>query len=297
MPYAQGQGASLYYEETGRGVPIVFVHEYATDCRSWEAQIRFFSRSYRCVAFNARGYPPSQVPADADLYGQDFARDDIAAVMDALGLDRAYVVGVSMGAAATLHFGMQYPQRALGIVVTGAGSGAHAQDLARFREEARVGAQLLREQGMAGMLEGLTLGATRVQLFNKDPRGWQEYRDQLASHDPQGAALTLENYQGKRASLFDYEERLRAMQVPTLLVVGDEDDPVLETNLFLKRTIPRCGLWVVPRTGHGVNLEEPGAFNAAVLDFFGAVERDRWPARDARAHKGAALLLPSGRSA
>lgn len=295
MPFAHAPGASLYYEATGHGTPIVFVHEYATDCRSWEAQVRFFSRHYRCITFNARGYPPSDVPADAALYGQDFARDDIAAVMDALGLQRAYLVGVSMGAAAALHFGMQYPGRALGIVVTGAGSGAPPSDRSGFQEEARAGAQLLRDKGMAGLLDGLSLGATRVQLFNKDPRGWNDYRDQLASHDPQGAALTLENYQGKRASLFDYEDRLRGMQVPTLLVVGDEDDPVLETNLFLKRTIPRCGLWVLPRTGHGVNLEEPGAFNAGVLDFFGAVERDRWPARDPRARKGAPTLLPAGR--
>jgi pimeloyl-ACP methyl ester carboxylesterase len=297
MPFAQAQGASLYYEETGEGVPIVFVHEYATDCRSWEAQVRFFSRHYRCITFNARGYPPSEVPTDAALYGQDFARDDIAAVMDALQVDRAYVVGVSMGGAAALHFGMQYPERTLGIVATGAGSGAHAPDRARFQQESREGAQRLRDKGMEALIDGLAMGATRVQLFNKDRRGWQEYRDQLAQHDAEGAAMTLENYQGKRDSLFDYEEKLRAMQVPTLLVVGDEDDPVLETNLFLKRSIPRCGLWVLPRTGHGVNLEEPGPFNAGVLDFFGAVERGRWPARDPRARKGAPMLLPAGERA
>ncbi|HUN45026.1 MAG TPA: alpha/beta fold hydrolase, partial [Stellaceae bacterium] len=113
MPHLTADdGVRLYYEEVGSGTPIVFVHEFAGDHRSWEPQLRFFSRRYRCVAYNARGYPPSDVPADAQRYSQDRARDDIRSVLDALKLEKAHVVGLSMGGFATLHFGMHYPDRA-----------------------------------------------------------------------------------------------------------------------------------------------------------------------------------------
>ena len=97
MPYAESAGVQLYYETTGRGTPIVFVHEFADDLRSWEPQLRFFSRRYRCIAFNARGYPPSDVPREADAYSQSHAVDDIAAVLRHLGVAQAHVCGLSMG--------------------------------------------------------------------------------------------------------------------------------------------------------------------------------------------------------
>src|SRR2546426_8468737 len=101
-------GVRLYYEETGAGTAVVFVHEFAGDHRSWEPQLRHFSRRYRCIAYNARGYPPSDVPQELERYSQARARDDIRCVLDALGIQRAHVVGLSMGAFATLHFGMVY---------------------------------------------------------------------------------------------------------------------------------------------------------------------------------------------
>src|SRR5512134_273657 len=112
-------GISLHYEEAGAGTPMVFVHEFAGDHRSWEPQVRYFSRRYRCITFNARGYPPSDVPADGERYSQDRARDDIRDVLDGLKIDRAHVVGLSMGGFATLHFGFTYPNRARSLVVAG----------------------------------------------------------------------------------------------------------------------------------------------------------------------------------
>src|SRR6185437_11282534 len=92
------EGVRLYYEEVGSGVPVIFVHEFAGDHRSWEPQLRHFARRYRCIAYNARGYPPSEVPEDPERYSQARARDDILAVLDRLGIERAHVVGLSMGA-------------------------------------------------------------------------------------------------------------------------------------------------------------------------------------------------------
>jgi len=127
MPYANSKGVQLYYEETGKGFPIVFVHEFAGDLRSWEPQLRHFSRRYRCIAFNARGYSPSDVPEPVSKYSQAIAADDIANVMHDLGVRKAHIIGCSMGAYATLQFGLRYPRRALSLTPVSAGAaGARA---------------------------------------------------------------------------------------------------------------------------------------------------------------------------
>ncbi len=128
-------GVRLYYEEAGLGTPIVFVHEFADDVRGYEGQLRHFGRRYHCIAFNARGYPPSDVPEDPARYSQERARDDIRAVLDGLGIAKAHVVGISMGGFAVLHFGFAYPERALSLVVAGCGYGAEPGKREQFREE------------------------------------------------------------------------------------------------------------------------------------------------------------------
>ena len=109
MPLAPSNGARIYYEEAGTGTPIIFVHEFAGDYRSWDDQMRHFSRGYRCITMSARGYPKSDVPADEKLYGQSFFTADVIAVMDAAKVDKAHVVGLSMGGFATLMVGIEHP--------------------------------------------------------------------------------------------------------------------------------------------------------------------------------------------
>ncbi|HTZ79891.1 MAG TPA: alpha/beta hydrolase [Stellaceae bacterium] len=290
MPHLTADdGVRLYYEEAGTGTPIVFVHEFAGDHRSWELQLRFFSRRYRCIAYNARGYPPSDVPADAARYSQDRARDDIRAVLDALKLEKAHVVGLSMGGFATLHFGMHYADRALSIVVAGCGYGAEPGKRQQFQAESEQTAKNLQEKGMAEVAPVYAMGPTRVQYLNKDPRGFTEFARQLAEHSTTGSALTLLGVQRMRPSLYDLQATLAKMTLPTLVVTGDEDWPCLEPGLYLKRVIPSAALVVIPNSGHVINLEEPALFNQAVADFFHQVEHGRWPQRDPRAMAGTIL--------
>jgi pimeloyl-ACP methyl ester carboxylesterase len=276
-------GVRLYFEEAGTGTPIVFVHEFGGDHRSWEPQMRHFARRHRCVTFAARGYPPSDVPESVDAYSQLRAVQDIAAVMDGAGIDRAHVVGLSMGGFAALHFGLELPQRARSIVVAGAGYGAEKQFEAYFRDVSAEVARQFETQGSEQFARTYSLGASRVQFQNKDPRGWQEFATQLGQHSSLGSANTMRGVQVRRPSLYDLEGRLRDMQVPTLVIAGDEDDHCLQPGIFLKKTIPACGLLVMPKTGHTINLEEPEQFNRAVSDFIGLVEAQRWTARDPRA--------------
>jgi pimeloyl-ACP methyl ester carboxylesterase len=292
MPHlTTDDGVRLYYEETGSGTPVVFVHEFAGDFRSYEPQVRYFCRRYRCIAYNARGYPPSDVPSEVSRYSQDRARDDIRAVLDALKIDKAHVVGISMGGFASLHFGIHYPQRAHGVVVAGCGYGAEASKREQFHEESEKTAASLRAKGMAEVAPAYALGPTRVQFQNKDPRGWAEFAKQLAEHSSTGSANTQLGVQRLRPSLYDLEAALAKMTVPILIITGDEDWPCLEPSLYLKRAIPSAGLSVFPNTGHALNLEEPGLFNQVCDDFFHQVESGRWPRRDPRAMAGTILGL------
>ena len=276
-------GVRLAFEETGSGAPVVFVHEFAGDLRNWEPQVRHLSRRYRCITWNARGFPPSDVPDDTGAYSQERARDDVLAVLDALDIERAHVVGLSMGGFATLHFGLAHPGRARSLVVAGVGYGAEPDQRERFRSEADITARILRTEGMAAWAAAYSLGPTRVQFQNKDPRGWREFADMLAEHSAAGSAHTQQGVQKERPSVFDLADGMRKLTVPTLVVTGDEDWPCLVPSVFMKRTIPSAGLLVVPNTGHTVNLEEPAAFNAALADFFAQVDAGRWPTRDPRA--------------
>lgn len=276
MPFVDASGVKLYYEDTGHGYPIIFVHEFGSDCREWETQVRYFSRSYRCIAYNARGYPPSDVPDDLHQYGWEFSVDDIAAVMRGTGIDRAHIVGLSMGGYAALQFGLQYPGKASAIVAAGAGSGSPPSHREAWLKETPVTARGFIERGMDAMAEEMGHSPTRIQLKHKDPRAWQEFVDHLRQHSPRGMSNTMARYQTLRPSLHDFQDRFAKLTTPVLLAVGDEDAPCIETNLMLKAAIPTAGLWMCPNTGHAVNLEEPAAFNAQVESFLSAVERSSW---------------------
>ena len=284
MPHAMtDDGVKLYYEETGSGRPVIFVHEYAGDYRSWEPQMRHFGQRYRCITYNARGYPPSDVPEDVAKYSQARAADDIASVLDHLKIDKAHVVGLSMGGFATLHFGFRHAARALSLCVAGCGYGAEREQRERFRSEAETIAAFILEQGMEVFAEKYAYGPTRVQFEAKDPRGFSEFKAMLAQHSAKGSANTQLGVQRERLSIFDLEAQLAKLSVPMLVVTGDEDWPCLLPGVFIKRTCPSAALLVVPNSGHAINLEEPAAFNAALENFLAQVDSGRWPTRDPRA--------------
>lgn len=276
-------GVKLYYEEAGSGAPVVFVHEFAGDYRSWEPQVRYFSRRYRAITYNARGWPPSDVPESLSAYSQARACEDIRSVFDGLGIDKAHVVGLSMGGFATLHFGLTHPDRALSLVVAGCGYGAEKGERDKFRAEAVVSSTLLENEGMQAFADAYSYGPTRVQFQNKDPRGFEEFKTMLAEHSNIGSARTQMGVQRERPSLYDLEDKLAGLKVPTLVVSGDEDWPCLAPGIFMKRVIPSAGLLIVPNTGHTINLEEPALFNQGVADFIAQVDAGRWPIRDPRA--------------
>ncbi|MBM3223975.1 MAG: alpha/beta fold hydrolase [Candidatus Tectomicrobia bacterium] len=290
MPMASVNGIQLYYEVTGSGYPLLFCHEFAGDYRSWEPQVRYFSRRYQVITYNARGYPPSDVPETVEAYSQDQATDDIVGLMRHLGLEQAHLVGLSMGGYAVLHFGLRYPELARSLVIAGCGYGSVASERQRFQQDSGDIAGRIERDGMRDVASVYSRGPTRVQFIDKDPRGWREFADQLAEHSGLGAARTMQGVQGRRPSVYALEEQMRRLHVPTLIITGDEDEPCLEPGIFMKRSIPTAGLLVIPKSGHTINLEEPDAFNRAIWDFLTSVEAGKWDTRNPASLSASAVL-------
>jgi pimeloyl-ACP methyl ester carboxylesterase len=287
-------GVTLHVEEAGQGEPLVFIHEFAGDHRSWEPQVRFFSGAYRCVTYAARGYPPSEVPTDPTAYSQARAVADAISVLDGLGIARAHLVGLSMGGFTALHLVLSHPDRVLSAVVAGAGYGAQPERADAFRTESMLTAAAFAAEGAAKVAGRYAAGPARVQFQNKNPRGWAEFAGALAEHSDLGSALTMRGVQAARPSLYALTDELAKVRVPVLVLVGDEDDGCLEPALMLKRTIPTAGLAVLPRTGHTANLEEPDVFNRAVDTFLAAVARGVWRPRDPRSISDSTMGLRIG---
>jgi pimeloyl-ACP methyl ester carboxylesterase len=277
VPRVALNGVEIYYEDAGSGYPVVFCHEFAADYRGWDPQVRAFGRSYRCITFSYRGFPPSSVPESPESYSQDHLIEDLRALVEHLGITQAHFVGFSMGGSVVLNFALRYPNLCRTIVVVGAGSGT--TNRAQFERDIDATVSLLRTRGIAGFAEVYGEGPTRLPFKRKDPHGYALFRRQLADHSATGQALTMLGVLRPRPTIFALEAQLDALEVPTLVIIGDEDEPCVDPAVFMKRHIPSAGLLVLPQSGHAVNLEEPALFNAAVLEFFRLAEAGRWARR------------------
>ena len=285
MPKTTINGVEIYYEEHGAGEPLVWTHEYAGDYRSWAPQVRALSRRYRVITYSNRGYLPSAVPSDPAAYSQEQLVDDLRGLLDHLGIERAHIGGLSMGGSVTLVFSLTHPERCRSAIIAGCGNGSDDPDTFRANGEVLIAA--LREQGFAKFADTYARGPQRKQFQAKDPHGWAEFRDNLAEHSDEGSILIFDNVQRKRPPIYAFEEQMRRSTVPTLIIVGDEDEGCLLPGLFMKRHIRTAGLAMLPMTGHTLNLEEPERFNALVLDFLTLVEQGRWPGHAGESARGA----------
>lgn len=276
MPSVAINGVDLYYEEAGSGSPILFIHELAGDYRSWEPQMRHFARNHRCIVYSARGYHPSSVPDNEDAYSQRQAADDAVSLLDRLGIDRAHIVGLSMGSFTTLHFGIYHPKRALSLTIVGCGSGSAPETFETSQRRYKSMGEAILQGGFEQFVDSYAGGEYRLSFKAKDPRGWAEFRQRLAEHSAFGKAMTLMNVQGKRPCLYDMEDEIRQVKVPALVVCGDLDQPCIQPSIYLARTLQNAGLCILPKTSHTVNLEEPEMFNTQLQAFLAAVGANSW---------------------
>src|SRR5665213_4114071 len=143
MPYAvTSDSVKLYYEEVGQGTPILFVHEFASDHRGWEPQLCEFGKRYRCITYSARGYTPSDVPADASAYSYEHVMRDAVAVLDHLKIEKAHLIGLSMGGYTSLQVALNHPERVRSLVLAGTGSGSERWYTKEFHKNSRALAEV-----------------------------------------------------------------------------------------------------------------------------------------------------------
>ncbi|MEE2881839.1 MAG: alpha/beta hydrolase [Chloroflexota bacterium] len=277
MPTFSANGVEIYYEITGKGFPLVWCHEFGGSYQSWEAQVKFFSRRYQVITYAARGWPPSDVPTDPKAYSQDIVVNDLYLLLRHLNISQAHIGGLSMGGSVTLNFGLTHPEMAKSLIVASAGAGSTNRET--FLAAGQAMAERLLSEGMEPVAREYGTTDIRVQLLRKDPLGFETFSRLLAAHSALGSALTYQGFVMNRPTVYALEDKLRSLRVPTLIMIGDEDEPCIDPGIFMKRTIPMSGLSSFPQSGHAINLEEPDLFNRTVLDFLITVESDRWAGR------------------
>ncbi|WP_171020132.1 alpha/beta hydrolase [Hydrogenophaga sp. 2FB] len=276
MMFAARNGVRLHFDSQGAGVPLVFLHEFAGDARSWEPHVRTFSATMRCITFNARGYPPSSVPSDDSSYSVQAAVDDIGTILDATDTQRAFLVGASMGGYSALQYAIQNPDRVMGLLIFGVGGGSRPSIHEAHRQRSLANANRFLTQDIEAAGRDYANGGSRRLLKRKNPAGFLKFEQRCMELSSTGAGLTMRNIQGNRQSLETMEKELSNLTVPVLIMVGDEDDGCLETDIFLKRTLPAAGLCVVPLTGHAIAQEEPEFFDATLKHFIETVQQGNW---------------------
>src|SRR5947209_18251714 len=172
MPHAVARDkVRLYFEEAGSGTPIIFLHEFAADYSNWEPQMRYFSRGHRCIAYSARGYTPSDVPPSRDAYTYKHFYTDVLAVLDHLKIEKAHLVGLSMGSYSSLQVGLNAPQRALSMTLAGVGSGSDLKNLEKFRAQCQANGEQFENIGADGVAKTTQGEPRRMPCLLKDTRG------------------------------------------------------------------------------------------------------------------------------
>lgn len=275
MPQAKASdGTKLYYESQGSGPAIVFVHELAGTCHSFDLQVAALKGKYRCLTFNARGYPPSDVPGSVDSYSQDIAAEDIGAVLDAAGEKDAHVMGVSMGSAAALQFALAHPERVRSAILCSIGSGSDAKP-DEYVANMEAMAARVEKNGMDQIRQNFTTSPARLKLKEKSPVEYEKFLGEIEKFSVQGLTNTMRGVQKRRPPLYAHKDKIAAMNIPTLVVLGGIDQGCEKPSHFLKATLPGARLEILPNTGHGVNLEEPERVNRMVEEFVAGVEARR----------------------
>jgi pimeloyl-ACP methyl ester carboxylesterase len=276
--FTTDDGVSIYFEDTGANgsQAVIFAHEFAGEIESWKAQVAALKADYRCIAYAARGWLPSDIPKDPAAYGIERAVADLVGLMDHLKLDKCHLVGLSMGSNTVLQTALWHPELCLSLTLSSTGYGAMTEGRAAFQQACREMSQRLIDEGWESMAMEYGDGPFRQSFKKKHPKAHGEFLKRLAGHSALGSALTQRAVQAQRPSFVEQEAALKALTLPTLLIVGDDDQPGFAGTLYLKQTIPTAGLYVAPRTGHQVNLEEPEVFNRVLRQFLSAADADTW---------------------
>jgi pimeloyl-ACP methyl ester carboxylesterase len=243
-------GVEIYYEVHGEGPVILLSHGYGSTSQMWQGQVEPLSRDHKLVIWDMRGHGQSDYPQDQSLYSEEATVADMAALLDAVGAKTAIVGGLSLGGYMSLAFHRVYPERVEALLIIDTGPGFR-KDEARdaWNQNALRTAQRWEEQGL-GPLQALT-PERRIATHRSAEGLAQAARGMLTQRD---------------AAVMD---SLPTIKVPSLIVVGADDTGFLAAADYMAAKIAGAEKVVIPEAGHAANIDQPEAFNVAVMDFLG----------------------------
>lgn len=247
MPFVERDGVRIFYEAAGEGPPVLLSHGYSATSRMWRGQVEALAPRYRIITWDMRGHGQSDSPDDPALYSEAATVGDMAAILDALGIDTAVIGGLSLGGYMSLAFHLAHPGRVRALMLFDTGPGyRNPAGREAWNRTAEARAVAFETRG----LDALGSGA--------------EVR--IAQHrSAKGLALAA------RGMLAQFDSRviesLEGVRVPTLVLVGEKDEPFLGATDYMAARIPGAQKVVIPGAGHAANIDNPAAFNAAVEAF------------------------------
>jgi len=265
VPCVSANGVSLYYEITGDGPPLVLVHGFACGLRTWDPQVKALARSWQVVTYDVRGHGISEAPVDPAAYSRQISVADLRALLGHLEIPRAVLGGLSMGGNIALNFALAYPEMVSALIV--ADTGAGSDETANWVATVHAFADALERDGLEAFADAALSNPLFARYVGQGPAAERFIRSCLVTHRARGLAHTAREVLAKRPPIYALAPRLRELAVPTLLIVGEHDEPCVKVHRFMGDTIPGARHRVFPGVGHLSNLEAPAAFNRAVTSF------------------------------
>ncbi len=248
MPILPRNGVDIYFEVHGSGPALLVTHGYSATSEMWSGQIEPFAADHTLITWDMRGHGRSDSPTDPSAYSAALTVSDMAALLDHVDAPSAIVGGLSLGGYMSLAFHLAHPERVRALLIIDTGPG-FKNDEARegWNTYAHSFADDFAEHGLAQLADGSVEQAT---ASHRDPNGLV----MAARH-----MLTQENA--------DVIESLPSIKVPSLVLVGADDEPFLNATDYMAAKIPDAAKVVIPDAGHASNIDQPAAFNEAVLQF------------------------------
>jgi pimeloyl-ACP methyl ester carboxylesterase len=262
VSHARVNGVSLYYEDAGRGRPLVMAHGFSATARMWEGQVAAFRERYRVITYDARGQGRSEAPADAAAYSQPIMVEDLRQLIAHLGLDRPVVCGLSMGGNVVLNLALAHPEAVAGAVVCGTGAGS--EDPEAWAVTVQEWIDLLEGPGIEAFAEMYLADPILADYADRSPAAREFLWRAITSNTARGLALGLRGVVGRRPTVYSLRDRLARLAVPATIVVGDRDHWCTKVSTFMAATIPGAELVEIADSGHMSNLEQPEQFNRAL---------------------------------
>lgn len=271
MPDIKANGVRIHYEERGSGTGMVWAHGLGGTWQEWERVMEFFQDRYRVVAYDARGHGHSEKPDKPEAYSQDIMVEDMRCLMDILDINKAIVGGHSMGANVALNFAFRYPERCIGLIPVGIGSGS--SDREWWGEWWEHLADTAEKEGIEAYVEEMQKLPAWGSAFT-DPKMGKPLIQAELSNSPIALTNIIRGIQRKRPSIFELGSKLEKLPMETLVVMSDGDAPVVECSRFMVEHIPRATLEVIPARSHWAHLEAPEQFIQAVDQFVRRLKED-----------------------